>query len=234
MIVASTRVTSIDELPPRAPFSAICRRSRCCGSQGTRFPGWYRRALERYRYGMGVFKVDWALDGADSLARRRRARAPGPLHLGGTLDEIAAVGARRVGRTGIADRPFVLLAQPTLFDPSRAPAGKHTGVGATATCRTHRPSTCSTAIEQQIERFAPGFRDRVLARISDDAGRYRSATTPNLVGGDIAAGVDRSAPVLHAPDLADLLDAGARASTSARPPRRPASACTACAAISPR
>jgi phytoene dehydrogenase-like protein len=145
----------------------------------------YREKLERYRYGPGVFKVDWAL-AAPIPWKAGECRRAGTLHLGGTFDEIAASEtAACAGR--IADRPFVVFSQPTLFDPSRAPAGKHVAWGY---CHVPRASTADMLdrVEQQIERFAPGFRDCILAR---------SVLTPldieahnaNLVGGDIAAGV---------------------------------------------
>jgi len=146
---------------------------------GERLPAGYRRALERYRYGPGVFKMDWALDAPIPWHASACARAA-TVHLGGTLEEIAAWEARFQGR------PFVLLAQPSLFDPTRAPAGKHT---AWAYCHVPNGSTddMADAIESQIERFAPGFRGRILARsvLTPDALERRN---PNLVGGDIAGG----------------------------------------------
>ena len=121
----------------------------------------YRRQLERYRYGPGVFKVDWALSQPIPWRARECLRA-GTVHLGGTFEEIAA-SEREPGRGTMSDRPFVLLSQPTLFDPSRAPAGKHV---AWAYC--HVPNGWSgsalEAIEAQVERFAPGFRECILGR----------------------------------------------------------------------
>jgi len=146
---------------------------------GGRFPKGFRRALERYRYGPGAFKMDWALAGPipwKAPACRRAAT----VHLGGTLEEIAAWES---GHTG---RPFVLLVQASLFDPSRAPAGRHT---AWAYCHISNGSTADLAepIEAQIERFAPGFRALILARhVLDPAGLERY--NPNLVGGDINGG----------------------------------------------
>ncbi|HJT86928.1 MAG TPA: NAD(P)/FAD-dependent oxidoreductase, partial [Bryobacteraceae bacterium] len=121
-----------------------------------RLPESYRAALEAYRYGPGVFKLDWALDAPIPWRAAECARA-GTVHLGGTVDEVAAWEARHAGP------PFVLLTQPTLFDSTRAPRGKHI---AWAYC--HVPNGCTfdmtERIEAQIERFAPGFRDRILAR----------------------------------------------------------------------
>src|SRR5947207_7005813 len=126
---------------------------RLCGD---RLPASYRDSLARYRYGPGAFKVDWALDGPIPWRAAACARA-GTVHLGGSLEEIAAWES---GHTG---RPFVLLAQLSLFDPTRAPRGKHT---AWAYCHVPNGSTAdmTAAIEDQIERFAPGFRARILAR----------------------------------------------------------------------
>ncbi len=172
---------------------------------GHRLPLAYRTKLERYRYGMGVFKVDWALVGADSVDGRRLPPRRARCISAAALDEIAASEQRRVEGTTV-DRPFVLLSQPTLFDPSRAPAGKHVAWGY---CHVPGGSTVDMLerIERQIERFAPGFRDCVLAR-SVMTPADIEAHNANLVGGDIAGRRHRSAAVLHAADVAELLDAG--------------------------
>jgi len=146
---------------------------------GQRVAGPFREALARYRYGPGAFKMDWALDGPIPWTAKECARA-GTVHVGGTFEEIAAWERTHSGR------PFVLLVQPTLFDPSRAPAGKHTAWG-----YCHVPNASSVdmagAIEDQIERFAPGFRARILARsVLTPAALERF--NPNLVGGDINGG----------------------------------------------
>ena len=146
---------------------------------GDRFPPAFRTALSRYRYAPGAFKVDWALDGAIPWRASACARA-GTVHLGGTLDEIAHWDARHTGP------PFVLLAQPSLFDATRAPQGKHT---AWAYCHVPNASTVdmADAIEAQVERFAPGFRQRILARhVFSPAAMERH--NPNLVGGDFSGG----------------------------------------------
>src|SRR5437763_3162988 len=152
---------------------------------GDRLPARYRRGLERYRYGPGVFKLDWALDGPIPWRAEECARAA-TVHLGATLEEIAASEAAPA-RGEIAERPYVLLAQQSLFDPTRAPAGQHT---AWAYCHVPNGSTVDmrSRIEQQIERFAPGFRDRILAASvmrPADLERHNA----NLVGGDIGGGV---------------------------------------------
>lgn len=151
---------------------------------GHRLGGRYRRALERYRYGAGSFKMDWALSGPIPW-RNPECRRAATVHLGGTLDEIAA--SEHAPLDGkVPEKPFVLLVQPTLFDPSRAPEGKQI---AWAYC--HVPFGCDVdmtrAIEDQIERFAPGFRDLILAR-STMTPTALEAHNPNLVGGDISAG----------------------------------------------
>jgi phytoene dehydrogenase-like protein len=151
---------------------------------GDRFPEGYRRALRRYRYGPGVFKVDYALDGPVPW-RAPECALGGTVHLGGTLDEIADAEAE-VQRGGHPERPFVLVAQQSLFDPSRAPEGKHT---LWAYCHVPNGSSVdmSARIEAQIERFAPGFRERVLARHVMDT-RWVEAHNETYVGGDISAG----------------------------------------------
>jgi len=184
-IVTKAPVSNIDELP-RAPI-VLCDLSPrpLLRIAGHAFPDNYRRALERYRYGMGVFKVDWAMAAPIPWRDPSVARA-GTVHLGGTLEDIAE--SERLAWEGhVSSRPFVLLSQPTLFDPSRAPEGRHT---VWAYCHVPHASGADmlTAIEQQVERFAPGFRDRILAghvMAPFDLERRN----PNLVGGDIAMGV---------------------------------------------
>lgn len=151
---------------------------------GHRLPRRYRRALERYRYGPGIFKLDWALDAPIPWSAPACARA-GTLHLGGAFADIASAEAD-VAVGGHPERPYVLLSQPTVCDPSRAPAGKHT---AWAYCHVPAGSTrdMTAAVESQIERFAPGFRERVLAQASMHAAEME-AYNPNYVGGDINGG----------------------------------------------
>jgi phytoene dehydrogenase-like protein len=184
-IETGIRVESLDALPECRAVLCDLSPAPLLRIAGHRFPARYKRALERYRYGMGVFKMDWALDGPIPWRNADCARAP-TVHLGGTLDQIAASeNDAWHGRT--SERPFVLLCQPTLFDTSRAPNGRHI---AWAYCHVPRGSTAdmSARIEQQIERCAPGFRDRVLARVATTPADLERRN-PNLVGGDIAAGV---------------------------------------------
>jgi phytoene dehydrogenase-like protein len=184
-IVTGTRIDSLDDLPPARAILCDLSPKPLLRIAGQRFPASYRRKLERYRYGMGVFKVDWALDAPIPWTAASCAQAA-TVHVCGTLDEIArSEAAAWNGR--ISDKPFVLLSQPTLFDDTRAPAGKHV---AWAYCHVPHASDVDmlARVEQQIERFAPGFRDRILARSvmrPADLERHNA----NLVGGDIAAGV---------------------------------------------
>ena len=143
-----------------------------------------RRRLGRYRYGPGVFKLDWALDGPIPWRAAECGQAA-TVHVGGTLPEIAE-SERAAWRGTVAERPFVLVAQQSLFDDSRAPAGQH---AAWAYCHVPNGSAADMtgAIEAQLERFAPGFRDLVLARSAlGPAGMQ--AHNPNYVGGDINGG----------------------------------------------
>jgi phytoene dehydrogenase-like protein len=183
-IVTRTTVASIDQLPPaKAVFCDLSPRP-LLRIAGHRFPPRFRHALERYRYGMGVYKVDWALDGPVPWRNPECARA-GTVHLGGSFHEIAS-SERHVWESGHPTRPFVLLSQPTLFDLSRAPHGRHI---VWTYCHVPRDSDLDMLprIEQQIERFAPGFGERVIARAvmrPADIERHNG----NFVGGDIAAG----------------------------------------------
>ena len=151
---------------------------------GDRLHGSYRRALERYRYGPGVFKLDWALSGPIPWRAPECARAA-TVHLAGKLDEIAA-SERAPWRGETASKPFVLVAQQSLFDATRAPSGHHT---AWAYCHVPNGSAADMtgAIEAQLERFAPGFRDLVLARSALGPAELQ-AHNPNYVGGDINGG----------------------------------------------
>ena len=178
-------MTAIDKLPAAKVVLCDLSPKPLLRIARDAFPRRYRRQLERYRYGLGVFKVDWAL-AAPIPWKADGCHRAGTVHLGGTLSEISASEqAAWDGR--IADRPFVLLSQPTLFDPSRAPAGRHVAWGY---CHVPGASTVDMLdrIEQQIERFAPGFRECVLAR-SVQTPADIEAHNANLVGGDIAAGV---------------------------------------------
>ena len=148
-------------------------------------PSRYVRRLRRFRYGPGIFKIDWALDGPIPWSDPTCLDSA-TVHVGGTLDEIAASEAA-VWRGEHSERPFTIVVQPSLFDSSRAPAGKHTGW---AYCHVPAGSVLdrTEVIERQVERFAPGFRDRILARHvmnTTDLEQYNA----NDVGGAITGGV---------------------------------------------
>lgn len=151
---------------------------------GDRFSARYRRALERYRYGPGVFKLDLAIEGAIPWRDPELLRA-GTVHLGGTFEEIARSEAE-VAAGRLPERPFVLLTQQSLFDRSRAPEGRNT-VWAYCHVPNGSPVEMSDRLLRQVERFAPGFRERILA-ITASAPADLEAYDPNYVGGDIAGG----------------------------------------------
>jgi phytoene dehydrogenase-like protein len=179
------RVESIDELPKARVVMLAVTPRQLIRLAGHRLPGRYLRALRRYRYGPGVFKVDWALDGPVPWAAESCARA-GTIHLGGTLDEIAASEAA-TARGEVAERPFVLAAQQSRFDESRAPAGKHV---LWAYCHVPNGSTVDMTerIEAQVERFAPGFRDLIVGRSAWGPAEVERHNE-NYLGGDINGGV---------------------------------------------
>jgi len=164
---------------------------------GEQLPRGYSDALRAYRYGPGVYKIDWALD-APIPWTAEACREAGTVHLGGALEEIeASETAMAHGR--LSDRPYVLLSQPSLFDSTRAPAGKHT---AWAYCHVPTGSNVdrTEVIERQIERFAPGFRERILARSTRDSATLE-AHNANYVGGDIGGGANDLWQVLARPTL---------------------------------
>ena len=177
-------VHTLRALPPARTVLLDVTPNQLLALTGDRLPSSYRRRLERFRYGWGVFKMDYALDAPIPWRAEACTRA-GTVHLGGTLDEIAAA-ERTVEEGQHPERPFVLLVQPSLFDPTRAPAGRHT---AWAYCHVPQGSTVDMTrrIERQIERFAPGFSDRILARhVAPPAALERR--NANLVGGSINGG----------------------------------------------
>jgi phytoene dehydrogenase-like protein len=183
-IETGTEVTSLDELPEtRAVLLDLAPRD-VVRVAGRLLPGRYRRRLERYRYGTGCFKVDLALAGPIPWRDPACARA-GTVHLGGTLEEIVASEAA-VGAGRLPERPFVLLAQQSLFDSTRAPAGQHT-VWAYCHVPNGSDADLTEPILDQIERFAPGLRDRVLA-CRTHGPRELERYNANYVGGDINGG----------------------------------------------
>jgi phytoene dehydrogenase-like protein len=183
-VVTGTTVSSLADVPPaRAVLLDVSARD-AARIAGDRFPDRYRRKLEGLRYGAGVFKLDWALDGPVPWTNPDVARA-GTVHVAGTLDEMVS-GEGEVAAGRHPERPFVLLVQASSFDPSRAPEGTH---ALWAYCHVPNGSTVDMTerIEAQIERFAPGFRDRILARHAMGPADIE-ARNPNFVGGDINSG----------------------------------------------
>ncbi|GAC1327020.1 MAG: NAD(P)/FAD-dependent oxidoreductase [Candidatus Dormibacteria bacterium] len=182
---SNAEVKSLSDLPDARAVLLDLTPRQVAGIAGDRLPGDYLEALAGYRYGPGVFKLDWALDGPipwqSTLARRA-----GTVHVGGPMSEVVASEAAVVGRSPAA-RPFVILVQASIFDPGRAPAGKHT---AWAYCHVPNGSEedMTSAIEDQVERFAPGFRDLVLARHATNTAALE-AYNANYIGGDINGGV---------------------------------------------
>jgi phytoene dehydrogenase-like protein len=184
-VVTGWRVRSLDELPQARAVLLDVTPRQLLSIAGHQLRPLYRKQLRRYRYGPGVFKLDLALDGPIPWKSPECLRA-GTVHIGGTLDEIAA-SEGAVSRGKHHPRPFVLVAQQSLFDPTRAPEGKHTFW---AYCHVPNGSTVdmTARIEAQIERFAPGFRDRILARhvMSPADMQMHNA---NYIGGDINGGL---------------------------------------------
>jgi phytoene dehydrogenase-like protein len=177
-------VSSLDELPPARAVLLDVTPRQLLALAGDRLAGRHRAALRRFRYGPGVCKVDWALSGPVPW-QAEACRDAGTVHLGGTLAEVARSEAEvTAGR--LPERPYCLVVQPGVVDPTRAPAGQHT---LWAYCHVPSGSTADVSglIEGQVERFAPGFRDLILARsvrTAADMERYN----PNYVGGDINGG----------------------------------------------
>jgi len=177
-------VASLAELPPSRAVVLDVTPRQVLAIAGDRLPAGYRRGLERYRYGPGVFKVDWALDGPVPW-RDHAVAGAGTVHLSGSSRAIAAA-EDAVARGRHPERPFILFVQPTVADPTRAPAGKHV---AWAYCHVPNGSTVDMTerVEAQIERFAPGFRDVVVERHVIRPLDF-DAKNPNEIGGDIGGG----------------------------------------------
>ncbi|GAC1421845.1 MAG: NAD(P)/FAD-dependent oxidoreductase [Ktedonobacteraceae bacterium] len=184
-VVTGVEVTSLEMLPAARALLFDITPRQLLRIAGNHLPDGYRHSLERYRYGPGVFKIDYALDGPIPWRAQECLRA-GTVHIGGTLSEVM-LSERQVGQGIPAEKPFVLLAQQSLFDTTRAPTGKHT---VWAYCHTPNGSTfdMTERIDAQIERFAPGFQDRILAK-NVIAPNALEAYNANYIGGDINGGV---------------------------------------------
>lgn len=194
-IETGTTIESLAELPAARAVLLDVTPRQLLRIAGDRLSARYRAQLGRFRFGPGVFKVDWAL-AAPVPWRSPECERAGTVHLGGTFEEIAET-ERAVANGEHPERPFVLLSQPSLFDPTRAPEGAHTLWGY---CHVPSGSTVDMLprIEAQIERFAPGFRERVLARHAMNTADLE-ARNANLVGGDIGAGANTLRQLLFRP-----------------------------------
>ena len=190
-------IRSLGDLPDSAAVLFDTTPRQLAAICGEELPLRYRKALGRFRYGPGVFKLDYALSGPVPWSAEP-CRSAGTVHLGGTFEEIA-LSERTVSQGGHPDRPYVLVAQQSLVDPTRAPAGSHT---LWAYCHVPNGSTVdmTAAIERQLERFAPGFADLVLARSARGPAALE-ADNPNYIGGDINGGLANLRQVLARPVL---------------------------------
>lgn len=184
-IETNFHVRSLAELPAARAVLLDVTPKQLLEIAGDRLNPSYADKLRKYRYGMGVFKIDWALSEPIPFTNKN-CRNAGTIHLGNTMEEI--IWSEKITSEGkLSNKPFVLLAQPSLFDPSRAPAGKHT---AWAYCHVPNGSQqdMTADIENQVERFAPGFRDTIIGRHTLNAAGMESYN-PNYVGGDINGGI---------------------------------------------
>ena len=228
-IETNHEVKSLSEFPSGALVLCDVTPRQLLRIAGQRLPDFYCRRLERYRYGPGVFKVDWALN-APIPWRNSQCRRAGTVHVGGTFEEMAR-SERAPWHGEICRKPFVLVTQPSLFDASRAPEGFHT---AWAYCHVPNGSTedMTEAIELQMERFAPGFRDTIVGRHTMPPAALQ-AHNPNLIGGDIIGGAADASAAISTPDaqyvshsgagslpVLSLHAAGRRCSRNVRLPRR--------------
>ncbi|MBV8782297.1 MAG: NAD(P)/FAD-dependent oxidoreductase [Phycisphaerae bacterium] len=196
-------IASLDELPPANIVMCDIGPPQLVRLAGNRMPAHYRKRLEQFRYGPGAFKIDWAL--SEPVPWRAAAcREAGTIHLGGTLEELEeSEAAAWAGK--YCERPYVLFVQPSLFDSTRAPAGKHT---AWAYCHVPHGSVAdrTEAIERQVERFAPRFRQTILARHTMNTTALEGYN-PNLVGGDVTGGAQILSQIFTRP-VASLVPYG--------------------------
>lgn len=185
-IVTGHAVRSMRDIPEARVVLFDISPRQLLAIAGEDLPARYRRKLEGFRFGPGVFKIDWALSG-EIPWKQAGCNLAGTVHVGGTAEEVMRA-EHQVGNGKVPEQPFVLVAQQSLFDPGRAPRGQHTGW---AYC--HVPHGCDTnmtdRIEKQIERFAPGFRDLILARQVISPREYERYNA-NFVGGDIGGGAN--------------------------------------------
>ena len=194
-IVTSQQVRSLQEVPPSKAVLFDVSPSQLAAIAGSDLPGRYLQRLRNFKMGPGVFKVDWALRGPIPWKNSACALAA-TVHVGGTAEEIMR-SEHEMGTGRVPENPFVLVAQQSMFDATRAPAGRHTGW---AYC--HVPAGCGAdmteKIERQIERFAPGFRELILARHTRSPAEYEEYN-PNFIGGDIGGGANTLGQFLFRP-----------------------------------
>ncbi|MEM7409231.1 MAG: NAD(P)/FAD-dependent oxidoreductase [Myxococcota bacterium] len=194
-IETNHRVEALHDLPPTRAILFDTSPAALSAIAGNALPDGYRKRLGRYRYGPGSFKVDWALDGPipwkDEACRRAST-----VHVGGTLEEICA-SERDMYAGRHSDRPYLILCQQSECDASRAPEGQHTGY---AYCHVPAGSTVdrTEVIEAQVERFAPGFRDRILARHTMGPADFE-AYNANYIGGAVTGGVADALQLFNRP-----------------------------------
>ncbi|KAB2853550.1 MAG: NAD(P)/FAD-dependent oxidoreductase [Anaerolineae bacterium] len=196
-IITGKRVTSIQELPSARAYLFDTSPRQLAEIIGYKLPTPYQNRLQKYRYGMGVFKLDWALSEPIPWKAIECLRAA-TLHIGPTLCDIVT-SEKAIWQGRHPEKPYVIVAQQSLFDRTRAPDGKHT---AWAYCHVPNGSTVdmTEVIENQIERFAPGFRDCILARHRMNTADYQ-AYNPNYLGGDINGGVQDIFQLIMRPTL---------------------------------
>lgn len=196
-IVTGMMIKGTADLPPAKQVIFDITPRQLLTIAGDRFPGYYRRQLEGFHYGPGVFKMDFALDGPIPWTNPSALKAV-VAHLGGSLEEIAQ-SEQDAWEGRISEKPFVLLAQTSLFDPTRAPQGKHT---VWAYCHVPNGSNedMSARIEGQIERYAPGFKKLILQKHTSTAVQME-AYNPNYIGGDINGGAQELKQLFTRPAL---------------------------------
>lgn len=185
VIETGRSITTVEQLPPAKAVLLDVTPKQLLQIAGHRFSALYKWQLGRYRYGMGVFKIDWALNAPIPFIAEACKKAA-TVHIGGTFEEIA-ISEEQASKGVLTEKPFVLLAQQSLFDISRGPAGAHT---AWAYCHVPNGSTTdmTIAIENQVERFAPGFKDTIIAKHTMNTTMIE-AYNPNYIGGDINGGI---------------------------------------------
>jgi len=196
-IKTGTAVRSFKDLPEAKSYVFDVTPKQLASIAGDQLPKSYLQKIRRFRYGPGVFKIDWALSGPIPW-KNAECLSAATVHLGGPAEEIAE-SEDRMAQGKIAERPFVLLAQQSLFDETRAPQGKQTGW---AYCHVPNGSDVDMTerIESQVERFAPGFRDRILARHTYNC-KQLEQHNQNLIGGDISGGANDLLQILARPML---------------------------------